>query len=117
MKTSLILAALGGACALAVAGSASAECDSRQEALVGQAIAQAARDELPAQKGQRYVDLKQCEGGSSKFDTRFRYSLEHDGRTTWVEGRARGKDDRVDSLTVSRVSPDLEPQSHARAEN
>jgi hypothetical protein len=116
MMKSVIFAGVAGVCALA-AGSAFAECDSKQEAEVGKAIAEAARDYVPQKGEQRYVDLTTCDGGSSKFDARFRYSVERDGRTSWVEGEARGQYDRVDRLTVSRASDDNQAREHARADN
>ncbi|ESQ77271.1 hypothetical protein [Asticcacaulis sp. AC402] len=111
----VIFAGVAGMCALG-AGSAFADCDSTQEAVVGQAIADAARDYVP-QSGERSLDLILCEGGGSRFEARFRYSVESDGRETWIEGKARGRYDRVEVFTVSRASPDLQTQDHARADN
>lgn len=115
MKTSLIAATVGGLCLLGFAGAASAECDSRQEAVVGKAIADSLQTQLPPERGQRFVDITRCEGGGSDFDARFRYSVEKDSGTSWVEGRAAGKGDRINDLTFTRVSPDREAQPHARA--
>ena len=118
MMKSLILAALGGAGVLALASPALAECDSKQEDMVGKAIAEAARDYVPADRNaNRYVDLTTCDGGSTKFDARFRYSVERDGQVAWVEGEARGKDDRVNILTVNGSSRDLQARDHASTDD
>ena len=87
MIKSVIFAGVAGVCAL-TAGSALAECDSKQEAVVGKAIAAAAGDYVRDERGQRYVDLKSCDGGSSKFDARFRYSVER-GYEQMVDRLAR----------------------------
>ncbi|MDC7682759.1 hypothetical protein PQU92_05690 [Asticcacaulis sp. BYS171W] len=108
MKT-LVLGALA-VCGVMAAGSAFAECDATQEKMVGKAIADVVASETgkvaPAQK--EVVDLDRCEGGSSHFDTRFKYkAVMADGKVAWIEGRARGTDDRIEDIRYTRASTEL----------
>ncbi|ESQ81173.1 hypothetical protein [Asticcacaulis sp. YBE204] len=97
-------------CGALVAGSAFAECDATQEKMVGKAIADAVAAETgkaaPAHK--EIVDLDRCEGGSSHFDTRFKYkAVMADGKVAWIEGRARGTNDRIEDIRYTRASTEL----------
>ncbi|ESQ93115.1 hypothetical protein ABAC460_02325 [Asticcacaulis sp. AC460] len=116
MIKSVIFAGVASVCALA-AGSALADCDAKQESDVAKAVAEAAREYVPQDGGEQYVDLPLCEGGGSRFDARFRYGVERDGKNTWVEGRAIGRYDRVDRLIIKRASDDMQAQDHARADD
>lgn len=118
MMKSVLCAALTMTGFALLAGPAWAECDSRQEAMVGRAIAEKVEGQVPAEhrQGIRSIDLDRCEGGSTKFRAKFRYHIERDGKPAWVvEGEAVGKDDDVHDVRIVRSAPE-NPKQYARAD-
>ena len=119
MMKSVVLASLTLAGLTLASSPAWAECDARQEEMVGRAIAQKVEKNIPVEErqGARAIDLDRCEGGSTKFRAKFRYHVEREGQKTWVvEGEANGKDDDVRDVRVARSAPET-PRQYARADN
>ncbi|MDC7676968.1 hypothetical protein [Asticcacaulis machinosus] len=98
--------------------SAFAECDIIQGQQVGKAITRVTQKDLsgvitPARKP--VIDILRCEGGGSKFEATFRYSqINSDGQTVWIEGTAKGQNDRISDIQYRKASPQLQSSLEPR---
>ncbi|MFN3808483.1 hypothetical protein [Asticcacaulis sp.] len=106
-----IFGTAAAAALLTLAVPAFAECDVKQEQMVGKAIVDSVRgegEELAGPMKRAVVELDRCEGGSIHFDTRFRVkAVLESGKLVWVEGHAKGVNDQIESIEYYRASTEL----------